>query len=158
MARHISPVFVLPLSFLVAFLLQILPLAQGLSYWRPEFVTMMLIFWVLNAPALVGVWTGFGLGLLLDVLLATPFGLHAMMLSLVAWGAQLSWRRVAVFSLSQTSLLVLGLVFLALILKRILLGVVALSPDSLLFWLPAFSSALLWPLLMTMMRRFVPRR
>lgn len=158
MARQISPVFALPLSFAIAFLLAILPLPQALSYWRPEFVTMLLIFWVINAPTLVGVWVGFGLGLLLDVLLATPFGLHAMMLSLIAWVVQLFWRQIVVFSLPQTSLLVLVLVLLALLIKRILLGLVALGPDSWLFWLPVLSSALVWPLLLTAMKRLTQLR
>lgn len=158
MAQRNSPIFSLPVSFFLAFMLAMLPLPQALSYWRPEFVTMLLIFWAINAPTLVGVWTGFALGLLLDVLLATPFGVHAMMLSVLAWIIQLFWRQIVVFSLPQTSLLVLVLVFLALLLKRLLLGIVALGPDSLWFWLPALTSALLWPLLLTMMQHFLQRR
>jgi rod shape-determining protein MreD len=118
---------------------------------------MVLIFWVLNAPNLVGVWTGFVLGLLLDVLQSTPFGLHSMMLATVGWLAQLSWRRVAVFSLAQTSLLVMVLVLISLIIKRILLGVVATAPNSWLFWLPALTSAMIWPTVMVSLRRFAPR-
>jgi rod shape-determining protein MreD len=155
MARRSNPVVALPLSFLVAFLLASLPLPQAISYWRPEFVTMVLIFWVLNTPTLVGVWTGFILGVLLDVLLATPFGLHPMMLAVVAWLAQQSWRRVAVFSLAQTSLLVLVLVLIGLVIKRVLLGVVTTTPpDSWWYWLPAFTSALIWPTVMVSLRRF----
>lgn len=157
MARRHNPVFSLPLSFLAAFVLAALPLPQALSYWRPEFVTMVLIFWVLNAPTLVGVWTGFFLGVLLDVLFATPFGLHAMMLAVVAWLAQLSWRRVAVFSLAQTSLLVFVLVLVGLVIKRLLLNIMVVGPDSWLYWLPALTSAVVWPTVMVSLRRFAPR-
>jgi rod shape-determining protein MreD len=154
MARRRNPALALPLSFLLAIVLVALPLPQALSYWRPEFVTMVLVFWILNAPNLVGVWTGFFVGLLLDVLFKTPFGVHAMTLASVAWLTRLSWRRVAVFSVLQTSGLLLGLVLVGLILKRVLLGIVAVPPDSLLYWLPALTSALLWPTVMVSLRRF----
>lgn len=157
MARRRNPLVALPLSFFLAFVLAVLPLPQSLSYWRPEFVTMVLIFWVLNAPNLVGIWVAFTIGLLLDVLFATPFGVHALVLSLVAWLSLLSWRWVAVLSVWQTSGLVLVLVFASLLVKRILLGIVAVAPDSLLYWVPALSSALVWPTVMVALRRFTQR-
>lgn len=156
-SRRSNPWVALPLSFFLAFVLAVLPLPQGLSYWRPEFVTMVLLFWVLNAPNVVGVWFAFFVGLLLDVLFATPFGVNAMVLSLLAWLSRLSWRWVTVFSVWQTSGLVLGLVFVGLVVKRVLLGIVAVSPDSLLYWLPALSSALVWPTVMVSLRRFGQR-
>lgn len=157
MARRRNPFFALPLSFFLAFVLAVLPLPQGLSYWRPEFVTMVLLFWLLHAPNLVGVWFAFFIGLLLDVLFATPFGVNAMVLSVVAWLSRLSWRWVAVFSVWQTSGLVLALVFAGLLVKRVLLGIVGVAPDSLLYWLPSLSSALLWPTVMVSLRRFAQR-
>lgn len=157
MARRRNPFLALPLSFFLAFVLAVLPLPQGLSYWRPEFVTMVLVFWVLNAPNLVGIWFAFFIGLMVDVLFATPFGVHALVLSMVAWMSRLSWRWLTVFSVWQTSGLVLVLVFASLLVKRVLLGIVALPPDSVLYWLPALTSALLWPTVMVSLRRFSQR-
>ncbi|MES2918961.1 MAG: rod shape-determining protein MreD [Pseudomonadota bacterium] len=157
MARRRNPFLALPLSFFLAFVLAVLPLPQGLSYWRPEFVTMVLVFWVLNAPNLVGIWFAFFIGLMVDVLFATPFGVHALVLSMVAWMSRLSWRWLTVFSVWQTSGLVLVLVFASLLVKRVLLGIVALPPDSMLYWLPALTSALLWPTVMVSLRRFSQR-
>jgi rod shape-determining protein MreD len=152
-----TPVLALPLSFFLAFVLAVLPLPQALSYWRPEFVTMVLIFWVMNAPRLVGIWVAFFLGLLLDVLFHTPFGVHALVLALVAYLVRLSWRWVTVFSLWQTSGLVLSLVFVSLLVKRILLGFVGTPPDSMLYWLPTLGSALLWPTVLVSLHRFTRR-
>lgn len=158
MANHRrSPVVALPVSFLVAFVLAVLPLPQALSYWRPEFATMVLIFWILNAPQLVGVWSGFLLGILLDALLGTTFGVHPLTLAFVAYLTRLSWRRVAVFSIWQTSGLVLALVLAGLLVKRILLGILGVPPGSVLYWLPALTSALLWPTIMVPLRRFTQR-
>lgn len=154
MARRPNPLLALPFSFFVAFLLVTLPLPQALSYWRPELVTMVLVFWVLNEPGKVGVWTAFLLGLLLDVLMATTFGVYPMMLAVVAYLTRLSYRWVKVFSLWQTGGLVFALVLVSLIVKRILLGVLGSGPDSLLFWVPALTSALVWPTVMLSLRRF----
>lgn len=157
MARRSNPVLALPLSFFLAFVLAVLPLPQGLAYWRPEFVTMVLVFWVLNAPGLVGIWFAFFIGLMLDVLFATPFGVHALVFSLVAWMSRVSWRWLTVFSVWQTSGLVFLLVFVGLTVKRVLLGIVAAPSDSVLYWLPALTSALLWPSVMMSLRRYSQR-
>lgn len=158
MARRSNPLLAIPLSLFVAFVLAMLPLPQALSYWRPEFVTMVLVFWVLNAPNLVGIWTAFFLGLLLDVLFATPFGVHALVLSVLAYLTRLSYRWVPVFSVWQTSGLVFALVLSGLIIKRIVLGIVAVGPNSsVLYWLPALTSALVWPTVMVSLRRFTQR-
>lgn len=154
MARRRSPFIALPVSFFVALLLTALPLPQALAYWRPQFVAMVLIFWVLNAPTLVGVWTGFFLGLLLDVLFAMPFGVSSLVLATLAYLTRLSYRWVKVFSLAQTSGLVFALVLVGLLIQRVLLGVLATGPDSLLYWLPALTSALVWPTVMVSLRRF----
>jgi rod shape-determining protein MreD len=154
MARRPSPWVALPLSFIVAFLLVALPLPQALSYWRPELVTMVLVFWVLNEPGKVGVWTAFILGLLLDVLMATTFGVYPLTLAVVAYLTRLSYRWVKVFSLWQTGGLVFALVLASLVVKRVLLGVLGTGPDSLLYWVPALTSALLWPTVMVTLRRF----
>ena len=157
MARRPSVVVALPASVFLALLLAILPLPQALAYWRPEFVTMALIFWVLHRPDLVGVWSAFLLGILLDVMFNTPFGVHPLMLAVVAYLARLSYRWVTVFSMLQTSGLVFALVFAALLLKHVVTGIVGVGPHSLLFWLPALTSALLWPTVVLSLRRFVPR-
>lgn len=152
--RRPSPWLALPLSFLLALLLVALPLPQVLSYWRPELVTMLLVFWVLNEPGKVGVWTAFVLGLLLDVLMATTFGVYPLMLATVAYLTRLSYRWVRVLSLWQTGGLVFVLVLVSLVIKRILLGVLGGGTDSLLFWAPALTSALVWPTVMLSLRRF----
>lgn len=157
MARRRNPFVALPVSFFVAFLLTALPLPDALAYWRPAFVPMVLVFWVLNAPNLAGVWTGFLVGLLLDVLFATPFGVHALTLAVLAYLTRLSYRWVTVFSVWQTSGLVFALVLVGLIIKRVLLGIVSIGPDSLLYWLPPITSALVWPTVMVSLRRFSQR-
>ena len=154
MVRRPSVILALPLSIFLAFLMAALPLPQELSYGRPEFVTMVLVFWVLNEPDKVGVWTALVLGLLLDVLMATMFGVHPLMLAVVAYLARLSYRWVTVFSVWQTGGLVFVLVLAGRLVKYMLLGILGNGPDSLLYWVPALTSALVWPTVMFFLRRF----
>lgn len=154
MARRPSTVVALPLSIFLAVLLAALPLPQELSYGRPEFVSMVLVFWVLNEPGKVGVWTAFVLGLLMDVLMATTFGVYPLMLAVIAYLARLSYRWVTVFSVWQTGGLVFALVLAGLLVKSILLGILGTGPDSWLYWVPALTSALVWPTVMLSLRRF----
>ncbi len=150
--RRQNPLLAMVLSIFAALILTMLPLPQELSYWRPEWLLMVLVFWVLNEPQWFGIWMGFLLGLLLDVLLATPFGLHAMMLATVAYLTRLSYRWVRVFSIWQTGGLVFALVLAAFVIKLLLLNIVGRPPGSLLFWLPALSSFLVWPTVMLVLR------
>jgi rod shape-determining protein MreD len=154
MARRNNPLLAIPLSFLAAILLTVLPLPHSLAYWRPDWVAMILLFWVLNEPGLVGVWTAFFLGLLIDVLTGTLFGMHPFMLALVAYLARLSHRWVGVFSVWQTAGLALALVGAARLLQFVVMSAQGAAPDSLLYCVPAFSSALVWPTVTLALRRW----
>lgn len=155
--RRSNPALAIPVSFFVAFLLMALPLPQELAYWRPAWVAIVLVFWVLNEPAWVGLTVAFLVGLLLDVLLGTVFGLHPLSLCVIAWLTRLSSRWVRVFSIWQTGGLVFGLVLVGLLVELTVLGIVGKAPGSLLFWLPALSSALVWPVVMLALRRWSRR-
>ena len=91
MPRRRSPALALLLSLIAGLLLSVLPLPEQLAAWRPEWVTLLLIFWVMHAPNWVGVWIALFVGILLDILLATPVGLHASSLVIVV-----SFRSAAV--------------------------------------------------------------
>jgi rod shape-determining protein MreD len=154
MARRNNPLLAIPLSFAASLLLTVLPLPETLAWWRPHWVAMVLVFWVLSEPALVGVWTGFLLGLMVDVLTGSLFGMHPFMLALIAYLARLSHRWIGVFSLWQTAGLVFGLVSAGLLLQYMLMSAQGIAPNSLLYCLPALSSALIWPTVTLALRRW----
>lgn len=152
-----STYLMIPISLFVALLLAAVPLPQILAYWRPEWAVLLLVFWILNEPLMAGIGTGFVYGLLLDVLQGTPLGLHPLSLSVVAWLAGLVARRTRVFSLWQTGGLVLVLVAVSLALNLLVLSVVGHTPQSWLYWLPALTSAIVWPMVVLSLRRFIRR-
>ena len=154
MAWRNNPLLAIPLSLLGAIVLTALPLPPTLSYWRPDWVALVLVFWVLNEPAWVGVWTAFALGLVVDVETVSLFGLHPLMLALIAYLTRLSSRWVGVFSIWQTAALVFLLVAAELLIKFVILSAQGLMPNLSLYAVPAITSAMIWPFVAVALRRW----
>ena len=73
LARHHGG-SVIVFTFIVALVLTIVPLPDGLAQVRPDWVGLVLIYWCLALPDRVSVGYGFMLGLLTDVLTGTLLG------------------------------------------------------------------------------------
>jgi rod shape-determining protein MreD len=97
------------LSLLVAFILQLMPWSGWL---RPEFVLLVMLYWLLRAPHLCNIGTAWLVGLLLDTVTGVLFGQHALAFTLTAFLALYYQRRLILFTnLQQTGYIFLLLVF-----------------------------------------------
>ena len=85
------------LTLIVAFLLYLLPWAGFGLLLRPDFVLLVLLYWMLRAPHLCNVGTAWMMGLLIDVASGSFFGQYALAYSITAFFAIL----VTVLSLIQ---------------------------------------------------------
>ncbi|TDO12534.1 MULTISPECIES: rod shape-determining protein MreD [Halomonas] len=138
------------LTLLLALCLQVMPLADGWQVWRPDWLGLMLIYWYMHEPQRVGVFHGFVLGLLMDLIEGTPLGHNALLLSLLAFLCALVYPRFRAYSLIQQALLIfvlLGMVQVAEQWLRALFGPFAMH---LSFLLSSLIGALLWPWLTTL--------
>lgn len=140
------------LSFGIALLMMILPLPEWARPYRPQWVTLTLIYWNIALPHRIGVGTGFTLGLLLDVLTGTLLGQHALGLSIVAFIAVQLAARLRVFPLWQQSLAVLVLLVLEHLLALWVLGAIERTPPGLVYWVIPIIGALLWPWILVTLR------
>ena len=109
--------WVILVSFFLAMVLSILSL-PGLGSWefgflRPDWILLVLIYWVIALPHRVGLLTAWVLGLLADVLLGTLLGQHAIVFMVVAYVASNLYQRLRMFAVWQQSLVVFALVGLA---------------------------------------------
>ena len=98
-------------SFALALVADFLP-------WRnaalvPDFVALVLIFWCVRQPRLVGLGAGWTLGLLMDVGNTVLLGQHALTYSLLAFASISLSRRILWFSLWGQALHVVALLLLA---------------------------------------------
>src|SRR3989339_60001 len=85
MSQDLKTVVFIALTFLIGMLLTIVPMSQSLVWFRPEWILMLLFFWVMMTPHRVAVIGAFFVGLLADLLTGTLFGLHALLFSLTAF-------------------------------------------------------------------------
>ncbi len=131
-------------SFAVAMLLDFLP-------WKdlrltPDFVALVLVFWCVRQPRLVGLGIGWTIGLIIDAGNGVLLGQHALAYSLLAFLAISLSRRVLWFGLVQQALHVAPLLaFAEAVTALIRLAAGAEFPGWTIFVGPLIG-ALLWPL------------
>lgn len=145
--------WVIVLSFLIAYVLAVLPLAGAASWLRPEWLVVVLIYWAIALPHRVGITTALITGLGMDVLEGAVIGQNMLALALVVLLSRLLYQRLRVFSIAQQALVVFALAGVHQLVCQWIQTVEGASARSLLFMLPALSSALLWPVVLLTLRR-----
>ena len=68
-----------------ALLLSVVPLPQALGFWQPPWLAVALIWLVLSAPQDARLIVAAGVGLLQDLLVGAPLGLHALAATFLAF-------------------------------------------------------------------------
>lgn len=145
--------WVIAASFALAFLLTVYPLPMGLMWARPDWVGLVLIYWVIALPQRVGIVVGFGVGLILDVIEGAMLGQNALSLSVVAYLGLILYQRLRVFDMWQQAAVVFVMVGVNQLVGTWLQNMAGLGSDGGLFLVPVIISALLWPGVMTLLRR-----
>ena len=143
--RRASGTGIILLTLILAALLDVMPWPDALAWFRPQWLVLVLVYWVLALPERVGVFWGMGVGLFQDVLLNTPLGQHALALALTCYLALLAYKRLRRLNAGLQSLMVFCLVGVDLWVNYIIqdaIGHAWLAPWVVL--LLALASALLW--------------
>ena len=147
-------VWVIVLSFFLAYLLAIVPFPDWAMNYRPEWVPMVLIYWVMALPYRVGIGSAWFAGLILDILKGSVLGLNAIGLVIVAYVTSSLYLRFRMFSSVQQSGLVLVLLGINLLLSHwleVITGYTSVS--DMMFIMSALTSAVLWPSLFQLLRQ-----
>lgn len=132
------------LSLLVALLCQLFPwVGQGIIF-RPDFMLVVLIYWLLRAPNLCNVGTAWFVGLLVDLATGSLLGQHALAFTLTAFVALSYQRRLVLFNAWQLT----GYVLALLIFERVTILLLKLfagndNPGWHYFW-PILTGIILW--------------
>jgi len=152
MPTHHQGGVIIFISFALALLLTLLPLPEWAQILRPEWVTLVLIYWCMALPTRISIGWAWVAGIMLDVTLGNLLGLHALSLSIVAFLTIKLYQRIRVYPLGQQAFAVLILVAMSQLLTLWILGIIGSTPGSWTYWLPSLSSAILWPWLFVIMR------
>lgn len=144
--------FIILGTFLVGLMLSQIPLPHFAEWARPEWVAMILIYWVMALPHRVGMGVAFFLGLLLDVIKGSVLGLNALSLTIIAFLTLLLHQRLRMFPVVQQALMVMVFVGINQLLFHWMQAFTGYTGDSLVFLLPCLVSAVLWPWLFVVLR------
>lgn len=140
-------------TFVLGLVLALMPMSLGLAAWRPDWQLLVLFYWLMAFPHRVNIGTAFLLGIAVDVLLGTTFGIHAAAYSIVAYPIVRHYQRIRHFSLLQQAMLMGFLVALerglAFAVEHYLNNASILSN----YYWPALSSAVVWPWLYLLLRK-----
>ena len=145
--------WVILLSFIAAAFLAMLPMPDWMDPWRPEWVPLALIYWVMALPHRVGLFSAWILGFFMDVLEGTLLGLNALALALVAYMAMSLYQRLRMFTMLQQCLTVFILVGIHQLLSFwVLTATDRTTAPNLMFMASALASAVVWPFVFVTLR------
>ncbi len=146
------------LSLVVAIFLALMPMPELLRYAKPDWIGLVVIYWVLHLPRHLGVFFGWSAGILHDILSFSLLGLNALGKSLIAAVISTSAYQIKHFSMIKQS-------FIVFVLQSFNVAIIAWinyltigTEVRLAFWQSAIASALLWPFISTILNRLDPFR
>ena len=117
----------------------------GNAAWMPDFLALVLVFWCVHQPRIVGIGIAFFLGVATDVHQSALLGQHALTYTALGFFATVIQRRLLWFTVPSQAMQVLPLFIAAHameLLVRMMSG--ALFPGWTIFLAPVLE-ALLWP-------------
>ncbi|MEE9451994.1 MAG: rod shape-determining protein MreD [Gammaproteobacteria bacterium] len=137
--------YLIGLSLIIALVLTIIPLPAWAIFFRPQWVVLVLVYWLLMLPERVGLISAWGCGLFLDILQGTLLGVNGLAMVVIAYLCIKWHRQIRAFPLHQQTLTVFVMV---LIFQSIVLFVQSLFGEANYhwqYWFAAVASMLLWP-------------
>ena len=133
------------LTIIAAFMLAMMPLPEWAQAFRPDWVTLVLIYWTMALPGSIGVTIAWCAGLMLDITHGALLGQHALGLVLVIYIIHSQHQRLRVASLLQQAIVIFFLILVKQALVLWVSGIMGHAPDTWLYFMPSLSSALFWP-------------
>jgi rod shape-determining protein MreD len=144
--------WVIALTLIIALWVSIVPVPLWGQSGRPEFVAMVLLYWVIALPERVGISIAWGVGFVQDVVEGSPLGQNALALAVLAYLALVLYQRLRMYTPVQQAAVIFVLIGINQLLCHWVQTLTGTASPNVLFLLPAFVSALLWPVLAVFLR------
>ena len=145
--------WILWLTLFIGLLLQITPLSASIFFIKPNWVLLILIYWLIALPHRISIGSAFFMGTVIDLFSGSILGVHAFAFSLIGYLATFKFQLIRNLALWQQVLIIMVLSmcydFCLFILDIIINHAVTITSTSL------FSNVvngLLWPSLFLLLR------
>jgi rod shape-determining protein MreD len=140
-------------SVAAALLLSIMPLPEGLSAFRPEWVAVVLLYWSLIEPRRYGLMSAFWLGIVVDTLSGSLLGQHSLALLIIVYLSQRLYLRIRAFPASQVATIVIALLAVYELVLLVIDGFAGRQVPFVERWGPVVTGGLLWLLVLVAVER-----
>ncbi|MFC0323794.1 rod shape-determining protein MreD [Gallibacterium melopsittaci] len=151
-ANAIFQWLMITITFVIALVFEIMPWPTDFSGYRPAWLVLVLLYWVMAIPGRINIGIAFLAGLVWDLVLGSILGIHSLIFSVFAYLIAVNSMILRNLSLWQQSLLVILCVFLI----RIAIFLLELFLHSAIFnsqeIAGAILSGVLWPWVFLILR------
>ena len=135
------------ITFIVGLMLTVMPLADSVEPFRPDWLALVVIFWAMQLPRTWSVGSAWFIGIVLDVSYGTLLGQHALALCVIAFATVRFHLLMRVFPLSQLAATIFALLALYQFILFWVNGVAGVSAPTIAYWAPVITGTLIWPFL-----------
>ena len=146
------------ISLLIGIILTVMPLPHDINWLRPQWIFLILLFWVMRSPEYCGIGVAWIVGLLMDCLMGTPLGQHALAYAFLIYIVLKFHAPFSNLPRWQQMGLILFFSIANLLLQKIILSLTGTAISGVHYWLPAILSALFWPMIYRSLNRVYPKR
>ncbi len=136
---------VIGFSFLIGMILTLIPFPQWAVWLRPHWILAILIFWLMTASHRVGIGFAWFIGLFMDLVAGTILGQQALIFCITAYFVLKFQHWFVNVSIFQQTAIIFLLMLFNLTIDRCLLVIFQHTTVNWFFWLPALTTAVIWP-------------
>ena len=144
--------FVTILVILFAIILNLLPLPQILSPYKPPIVLLFLIYWALAYPNLINLTYAFVTGLIMDILLITPLGYHSLCFTITIYLILLYYPQIRLQSNTNKMFSLLIILIPYFLTSTIVNKILDINFNTQDVIASILVSVIIWPVLFNMLR------
>lgn len=146
--KKINNYFIIAASFFIALALTFIDLPAWANWISPEYLIIVLLYWIYTSYTCVNIGIAFLIGIILDIIFDAPCGEHALVLILAAYFLIKFNSKIHAFGFEKRIAIIFGLIFwcqFAPLLLQFCLGITTIFWVSLAkIFIRTISGTLLW--------------
>jgi len=144
--------FVSILTLLISIIINLFPLPELVTPYKPPLLMLVLIYWSLAFPKIINLTYAFVFGIIMDVLLLMPLGYNAFLYTITIYLIIKLYPQIRLHSVRNQIFSLLIILFPYFIMSTFTNNMLNISYDILEVLISIIISILIWPLLFSMLR------